>query len=294
MPTLHRVIENMKGYKYIVTVFSFLVLISCQNKANHTIHKKNNVHDSLNLSSLEGYWIMSDYIDSILHNKAIEKQTNKKLTSTAIILHVVKDSFTYHGLILGNETLKLNNSSDSLAVTDGMGEYQFSCDDKNDLIKAKCIKDNLLMPDSLEYSFRRVRKHEQRLIEGIDNKLFFERLQPNFYSYFIDSLISGEYELIKNDSKIMKLENTGTVSGFKNYNKYKIHDYFGTLHPFRPEDVIVFEDTTIVHNGNGPPGNIDIYSWEFKKDTLILTEMLTETYESYYNGTVKYEFIKSL
>jgi|SRR5690554_163933 len=217
----------------------------------------------------------------------------KRLTWSAIILNIENGTLTYYGLILGNKKLKLSSTFDSLTVIQGMGEYQLSYNSKVDILNAKSINDYYESKDSLNYSFRRVSKNEQRLIDGIDNKPFFNKLKPNFYSLFIDSLISGEYELIRNNSEIMKLEKTGTLRGFKNYNKYFIHDYFGTLHPYSPEDAIIFEDTTIVYDGNEPPKNIGVYSWEFKGDTMILTEMLTETYDSYYKGIVQYEYIKS-
>jgi hypothetical protein len=282
----------MKNYKYIFSILSLIVLFSCQNSTKETIEDTPTTLNKENLTSVDGYWIMSDYIDSILKNKTIEKQTRKRMTWTAVILHIENDTLTYYGLILGNKKLRLNNNYDSLTVIKGMGEYQLSYNTGKDIIKAKSTKDYYESKDSLNYSFRRVNESEQRLINGIDNKPFFQKLEPNFYSVFIDSLISGDYKLLTDNSSIMKLETTGTLSGFKSYNKYSIHDYFGTLHPYRQEDAIIFEDTTIISDGTGPPENIGVYSWGFNGDTLTLTEMLTETYDSYYNGTVKYKFIK--
>ena len=267
-----------------------MVLFSCENNTKTCLkNKKLTLKDT---KSIDGYWIMSDYIDSILNNKTIEEQTRKRMTWTAIILHIEKDTLTHYGLIQGNEKLQLNKNYDSLTVIKGMGDYLLSYNDKKDIIQAHSTNDYYESKDSLKYLFRRIKENEQRLIDGIDNKPFFKKLKPNFYSFFIDSLISGEYELLADNSVIMELKMTGTLSGFKTYNKYRIHDYFGTLHPYRSEDAIIFEDTTIINDGNGPPKNIGVYSWNFNGDTLTLTEMLTKTYESYYKGTVKYEFLK--
>jgi hypothetical protein len=265
---------------------------------NHTTKTIDNVSEKQNdidYSLISGYWIMSNYIDSILQNKSIEEHSRKRMAWSAIILHIKEDTLKYYGLIRGNNKLKFSNNYDSLAVIKEMGEYQLSYDKKNDIIRAKCIKDYYETKDSIRYLFRRIKESEQRLIKGIDNKPFFKKLKPNFYSFFIDSLICGEYKPLTNSTNLptLKLKPKGLLNGFLHYNKYFIHDYFGTLHPYTPEDAIIFIDTTIVNERNEPPTNIGIYSWEFNGDTLVLTEMLTETYDSYYKGTKKYKYIKT-
>jgi len=62
----------MNGHKYILLILSLTVLISCMNNTNDGLDKELNSQNRMELSSIDGYWIMSDYIDSVLQNKAIE------------------------------------------------------------------------------------------------------------------------------------------------------------------------------------------------------------------------------
>ena len=139
----------MNRFKYIFLIFSLIVFFSCRNRTNETLENNYNNLNETDLASLDGYWIMSNYIDSILQNKTIEEQTRKRLTWTAIILHIENDTLTYYGLILGNKKLKLNSKYDSLTIIKGMGEYQLSYDNKMDILKAKSTKDYYESNDSL-------------------------------------------------------------------------------------------------------------------------------------------------
>ena len=271
-----------------------MILLACNQCEKESALGKGEIVAKIQWSSLNGGWIMSDYIDSILANRSIAEQASKGLTWSAVILIIDDDTLASHGLLYGKKKLELNNNIDSLVLIQEAGSYQFFYDSGNDLIKAKSIEDYSGRKDSITYVFRRINKKERRLIDGIEGKRFFEKLEPNFYAFFIDSLISGKYEPLMNDNdiSILELKPSGQLSGFKNFNKYIIHDYFGTLHPYGGEDAIIFEDTTIVNDGNGPPTNMEVYSWEFNEDTLILTEMLTEDHERYYKGTKTHVYIK--
>ncbi|WP_299460493.1 hypothetical protein [uncultured Microscilla sp.] len=146
--------------------------------------------------------------------------------------------------------------------------------------------------DSIKYTFRRIRKNERKLVKGIEDKSWHPI--KTFPPFFIEQLISGKYKALNKDRQapLMTLDTTGKVHGFKKYNKYYIHSYFLTHHPYRPEDAIIFEDTTIQLNNNRPMHNSVVYSWEFRQDTLILTEMHTQSYEQWNKGTKTYTFIK--
>ncbi len=232
-------------------------------------------------------------MDEILKTKSIEAHIYKRLTWDAIILRIQGDSVVTHGLIMGN-TFRLSNNTDSLTTIKGLQAYQLSYDKALQLIRAKETHVEVGKEDTLVYSFRRVQPNEQRLIEGIDGKRFFENLESNFYSFFIDSLISGTYEPLTKSTEIgtLVLGKAHYTSGFKNYTKYAIHDYFGTLHPFRGYDAIIFEDTSIVLPFNAPPTNEVYYNWRFNGDTLVLTELLTETFESYFLGTKTFKLLR--
>jgi len=281
----------MRKSNYLLAVFllASLVLFASCGAAQSKVEEKDNAA----LENLDGYWILTNYVDEILKSKSIAPHTRKPLTWDAIILKIHGDSLVTHGLIMGN-TFRLTNKADSLTTITGLSDYQLSYNSSLQQIRATEVNAESGKADTLVYSFRRVLPNEQRLIAGIDGKRFFENLESNFYSFFIDSLISGTYEPLTKSTErgTLVLGKAQLTSGFKNYTKYVIHDYFGTLHPFRGYDAIIFEDTTLVSPSNTPPTNEVCYNWRFNGDTLVLTELLTETYDSYFLGTKTFKLLR--
>lgn len=286
----------MKVTKNWIIFFSFTFLFNCKRNNSKTEHKIHESGKEMQLDSIQGYWILSEYIDSILSNKSIEKQRRISIAQTSIVIYIFNDSLWYSGLILGNEKLKLNQNNDSLVTIKGMGmeNFKLKYDTNLKLINAIQITNYKGEKSNSNFTFRRVRENEKRLTKNISNKPFYENLEDNFYSFFIDSLIVGKYTSTNNKKDFIIFEKNESVSGFKKYNKYIIHDYFGTHHPYNSKDVLILEDTTATTKENyAPPNNIDIFSWKFKNDTLILIEMLTDNYENFHEGSIKYKFKKS-
>jgi hypothetical protein len=252
---------------------------------------KNNRLPKDDLKVLEGNWIMSNYLDSIKKYKAIERFTSGPLTFTAIMLRVKQDSLYSYGLLQSHKNGKLFHKYDSLTTMQNWHDYQLSYDKSQNQLRAVFVKGRQGAKDSIQYIFRRFTEDEKELVKGIERDRGYPR--ASFEQFFIDKLMSGKYTPLGNKFQpTMVLDTTGKVKGFKQYNKYHIHSYFGTLHPYRPEDAIIFEDTTAVRKSLRPPSNIGIYSWEFRQDTLVLTEMLTKTYEQWHKGTKVFKFIK--
>jgi len=276
-----------KTYGFVLA--TLLLFASCGQTNKKVEFKEHAVSENL-----DGYWVLTNYVDDILKTKSIASHTSKGLTRDAIIIKIQGDSLVTHGLIMGDK-FRLSNNADSLTTIKGLRYYQLSYDKYIKQIRATAINDKSDRQDTITYYFRRVKSDEQRLIAGIDGKLFFENLEHNFYDFFIDSIIRGTYKPLgkSNDFKTLELGKANLTSGFKNYNRYSIHDYFGTSHPFGGNDAIVFEDTTISPPENAPPTNIVFYNWSFNGDTLTLTEMLTETHLSYYLGTKTFKLLRT-
>jgi hypothetical protein len=265
---------------FILVLFLSIIFNSCKKKeitAPEILEEKVNI---------DGYWVLTNYIDKILETKSIKPQIEQKLTWEAIVLKISKDSIETHGLIMRDKQ-KLSNDTDSLTTISGMGNYKFNYIQNLDIIKAVDLKQN----DTVSYTYRKIKKREKRLIKNIDNNYFYKGLESNFYSFIIDSLIVGSYKTIGNPSKMLNLSMNGQTSGFKKYNDYSIHDYFGTLHPFEG-DAIIFRDTTLVHKIDKPTNNLGIYNWSFNKDTLVLIEMKTKNFEEYYIGQKTLKFLR--
>jgi hypothetical protein len=243
-------------------------------------------------TTLDGYWILTDYIDSIFKDQAIGKHRLCYITWSAMSLNIQKDSLFSTGLLFIEKKIKINPDSDTLGSIEDFGTFVFHYNKETDRIEATDIQPekNNKFKDK-KYIYRRVT--EKRLIDILDKKDGF-KIRDGFYQLFIDSLIAGEYKSVDNGQKV-NLTTNGLMTGFKKYNKYHIHDYFGTSHPFQNYDVICFEDTTVVSPGNAPPPKTQIcyYNWTFSGDTLTLTEMLTDNYDEYFLGKQIYRFIRT-
>jgi len=239
------------------------------------------------LSLLQGYWISVNYFDSLLHHKSVAKADKAPLAMNGIMLQITQDTMVSYGTLFPVKKWKLNPSYEDLGT--GWKSYRLSYNRDKKMIMAHSTEDNT--PTSL---FRKIKDDEKKLVHSKNGRPLFMDLPPNVYAFIIDHLIKGKYKLLSqnNSSSKMALNANGTITGFENYNKYQIHSYFGTSHPYRPEDAIIFKDTTVVNSGTGPPTNFGVFSWEFKQDTLILTKMFTKNYYSYKKGTETYTFVK--
>lgn len=244
------------------------------------------------LKSLDGYWILTDYFDNIFKYKEIAKHRLHPIAWSTMNFKIHADSLFSTGLLFIKKEVKIYPNLDTIASIDEFGTFVFRYDIQSDKIFAtknphgKDSKINLKT-----YTYRRVT--EKQLLKILDCKDVF-KIQKGFYQLFIDSLIAGEYKSTEN-GQVLRLTNSDRMSGFKKYNTYHIHDYFGTYNPFQNYDAICFKDTTIVSSGNTPPtsAQLSYYNWTFSGDTLALTELLTENYEEYFLGKKTYTFIKT-
>lgn len=262
-----------------------LLCVYCNPKKSET---KKSISQG-DLKSLQGHWVLTNYLDNIVQSKAIEKHTKDPLSFSAIILTISSGNMRYYGLINPYQKEKLYPDYDSLITIKHWHHYQLSYDRTSDKIMGVFVGGKKNTTDSIKYTFRRIRKNELKLVKGIEDKDWHPI--KTFHPFFIEQLISGKYKALNKDSQapFMTLDTMGKMRGFKKYNKYHIHSYFMTNHPFRPEDAIIFEDTL---KKNRPLHKSVVYSWAFRQDTLILTEMHTQSHEQWSKGTKTYTFIK--
>lgn len=283
---------KMKQKRWIIFV---LLLNGCQSNENNTeslkITTDTTFSEEINENkSLDGYWILTDYFDSIFKDKAIAKHRLYKIAWSAMSFKIKEDSMFSTGLLYLDNHIKLDSESDTLCDFENFGEFIFYYNKELDRIEATDILlENNKFKDK-KYTYRRV---EEEYLQSMLMKANPFEVRKDFYQLYIDSLIAGEYHSTA-DQGILTLSRNGISSGFKNYNKYAVHDYFGTYHPFQNYDVICFEDTTIAWEINSPPTEKQIayYNWTFAGDTLTLTKMLTENFEEYFLGKQQYKYIK--
>lgn len=282
----------LKTTLYLLTLI-VLWGTGCRPAQENGATENNTADTTITPTNLDGYWILADYIDSIFKDQAIGKHRLYHISWSAMSLHIQKDSLFSTGLIFfTNKKIKINPDSDTLGSIKDFGTFLFHYNKETDRIEATDIlpEKNNKFKDK-KYIYRRVT--EKRLLDILDSKDEF-KIRDGFHQLFIDSLIAGEYQPINNKQKMM-LTNDGSMKGFKKYNKYSIHDYFGTSHPFQNYDAICFKDTTVISPGNAPPPKAQIcyYNWTFSGDTLTLTELVTKNHEKYFLGKQAYKFIKT-
>ncbi|MDU1904292.1 MAG: hypothetical protein E6772_05855 [Dysgonomonas sp.] len=253
-----------------------LIFMSCSSP-----EQKTNVADTSNIvgdhpsiveettnfiyDNLKGYWVLSDYYDRIIGEQTIVKYFTVAPSFSAWNILIKHDSIFSIGL-LSNEILPLKTNSDTLALMqDGLGEYAFYYDKNSDNIILEEVKRNISYKKR-KYIYRRVKEREPLAsILGPDKRpLDIER---GLYQLFVNNLLSGEY-YTKATSERFVLKRDGGVNGFSYYNKYTLYPYFGTVHPYLPYDVVIFEDTLL-------DGRRDVYSWELNNDILTLHELVS-------------------
>ncbi len=266
-----------------------LVFIACnnlsKNKQNHTLINKQNWDD---MRLIEGHWILTNYYDSILKDKSISKYRLNPIAWHAIVIKIANDSLFYNGLIHSNGKMKLNHSFDSLAVIKDNAPFKLYYNKILDRIEGYSLQSKINNNFHLKtFKYRRI--SEANLVQIVDenNYSYTEKM---FRQLFIDSILVGKYNSI--DNKILQINSNGTLTGFKSFNKFYIHDYFGTYHPFHNHDVITFENIGDKSLMQKLTTNKEIYNWRFVKDTLVLTEMKTVDSESYCLGKKMFKFLK--
>jgi hypothetical protein len=249
------------------------------------------VRQAVEASNLDGYWILVDYIDSIFQDKAIAKHRLQPFSWGAMSLHIRQDSLFSIGILFLKKQIKINLASDSLGMLVGEGVFELRYNGATDRIEAtERFKNAPEASKGAKFVYKRVT--EQHLIDILSSG-DGPTIQAGFNQLFVDSLLAGHYKSLA-DGNTMNLYPNKFMTGFKQYNRYFIHDYFGTYHPYGNLDVVAFEDTTIVANGQAKPSDaaIRLYNWVRTGDTLTLTEMLTRNDETYALGNKRYQFIK--
>jgi hypothetical protein len=290
----------------IIILFSFAFFsASCDQPVNpeNTEVKAEASHNSSSskMKSIDGFWILSEYIDGIFRDRAIAKHRMYPIAWSSLILQVRNDSLFSTGLLYSTLKEKINAESDTLCSIMEYSKYTLFYDEQSDKILAKIIEPNPTDKfKELTYHYRRI--EEEAILDIINNsgwflkrKFYFE-IHQSFNDLFIDSLINGKYTSLDSSTfgKILSLNKRGETDGFQNFNRFGIHDYWGTLHPYQNLDAMLFEDTTIEKQNILPSkSEFSVFNWVFSGDTLILKEMETDTWDEWYLGKRRYKFLKS-
>ncbi len=255
-------------------IILFFVLIGCthsQQPENKSVTSQTSSTVGTDSSSLDEYWILTDYYDNILKYKTIAKYRLLPISWQAMLLKISGNKTYASGLInLMFKEIPSDFKSDTVGSIDDFWTGVFVLNRITGYIEAKGISTN---GDDKIYKYRRVNDSFLKTMLSKDT-LWLEQV---FTQIFIDSILVGRYVSLDNDSNALQLLSDGRAYGFKGYESFKIHSYFGTLHNFGNEDIINF-------SGN-------FYSWKFNGNQFTLTEMyeIPES-DNYQLGKIKYRF----
>lgn len=241
---------------------------------------------------LEGNWVLTDFIDNVLKYKTITKYRVSPLAAEAWAFKIERDSLFTTGLINDFRTRcnvePSGNHDIPATIIDEIGGSTFILyyNGKMDKIEAINATDY-----QEKYIYRRATGELDEILSHTpfqwDREKRRYHVQDSLYNYLINHLVVGSYDPISNYNGIqtMTLTKNGMVKGFKQFDTYRIHAYFGTRHPFDDKDAIFFENSKF-------KDGYEIYSWKFSNGMLKLTQMYTpDGGDFYYNGKTSYEFI---
>lgn len=277
---LHMIIKILKYYRLnraFLYLFSLIFIISCKDKGSNYIDiLDSSIIDKSQNDAIVGIWGMTNYFDSITYNKSIASYRIQPLTWSSIILEIKNDSISQYGSIFRSEK-EFELLSSNIIFKDSSNrvdcDYVFIYDEPYIIATFQDLCSDI---DSIKYYFRR-RPDLKRILIDKENYFEFEKCVA---SYFSEQILIGDYLGI--DEEVVSFKKDGKVKGFKNFSSYSIGSYFGTLHPFKNLDYLVFRDS----------GNVETYyHWEISNDMLVLKPFVLDSSDRFRLGGVEYSFV---
>lgn len=252
---------------YFVLILIFISLVSydkilMQDKEIDLDEKSADATIDSVYNEMVGVWGMTNYFDTIIKNKSVAGYRGQVLTWSTIIINIRNDSIFTYGSIFKNKTAfnySVKNSliSDIIKFTDCNYRVKY---DKPFIVAT--IIDSCFSKDTIKYVFRK-RKDLDRLINLRDD---VNTLKSEVTDYFNENILAGTYLSSVNNEKVV-LGKNGQISGFKNFDKYRVGIYFGTFHPFNNLDVLILNDSSSEDE--------DYFTWKFTNNGLVLRPFIT-------------------
>jgi hypothetical protein len=132
----------LKTTTYIL-ILTICGLIACHGNKNNSSSQNN--FDSTSVLSkttkdLDDYWILTDYIDSILKDKSIASHSQYPISEMVMAFRINNDSLFSIGIIFNGEEVKIVRANDTLQNIHF--SYTFYYNHKSDQIEATPIRLN--------------------------------------------------------------------------------------------------------------------------------------------------------
>ena len=263
----------LKKLSFIFCITSFNVGCHSQSSTNDSFPSTNQSQKTTNASDIDGYYILSEYYDSIMIDKAIAKNSIHKISWTMFAIKIENDSIRALGLVYPETKYSINKIKDTLLLFSDFGEWNLFLDKKTGNILANQTKpygDEPIVKTS--YHFRKVK--EAGLINLLKKNNAFE-IRQGLTQLFSDSLLVGEYQRIGSRiNERITFTTSSKIEGFKDFNTFHIHSYFGTYNPYNSNDAIFLESDDKKEH----------YNWEINGDSLKLTKFLTDDNDEFYKS----------
>lgn len=231
--------------KSVILIFAILYLtFGC----NQVVQEKK---DKVVFSEVEGSWILSNYIDTILEDKSVNKHRMGFASSWfATFIYISKDSISFVGTMKELPSVSYN-LKDTLCVLPRTGYGSWGV--RYDHAASRLCLFSKNGEDDVLYYYTRFQENQR--------DLDYNALGDHLSLVYAKEIISNVYFRKDNKDKVVFYEN-GSVVGLEGYSKYVVDNGFGTLRPYGNNDIIYFYDSLTQ--------NTDVFKWEFKGDNLIL------------------------
>ncbi len=253
--------------KFLFFLVTLLLLIGCTNPEGEIVVKDLPKVDSAHKESftLEGLWVMTDFVDSILTYKTISKYSLQGPSMFAILIDIDMDTLKSYGSIIDN-TLPYNRENDTLQVFERSvkGNWTLTLNKQTQKLEMRNTDSGSKKFDHKVYVYEK--RQDLRFLLDTLNKV--HKTRTSMTNYFHDQLFAGNYEIIGSGDQVTFGPN-GYIQGLQDFHKYNVDVYYGTSHPYENLDNIIFYRDLPT---NTTKFDWELYKWEFKGDTLFLTK----------------------
>ncbi len=226
--------------------------------------KKKEITKTIDTSAIQGEWILSEYMDSIMENKSVAKHRMNPAAQGSILLQIIGDTIHNYGSVYYHGINKLELNGDTiLNGTKHTSCKYFICGDK--LCVTDCYKDKNI------YHYRRLKDIESKILEGRNPRNIEKNLSEVIMAKFNRFFYNKRFRDLENN-KIYEFGFPYHISGWNNFKYFEVNKYWGTLHPFNNKDILAVKNKT----------ESEYWNFKFQGDTIYLRKMiLPKTSDNY-------------
>ncbi len=204
-------------------------------------------------TSLQGEWILSEYIDSIYQNKKVAKYRGLRAAQGAILLDIEEDTIHTFGSVYHHSKYPIQLKGDTFAITENMNCKLFLKDSTQ--VKINC-EDGV-------FHYKRPDRWADKVLVHSSPERIKKKLPEVIQVYANSFLFNKKYKDIKS-GKTVEFAFPRHMKGLNKWTHFRVNTFQGTLHPIN-------HDWVEFRNKN----ESKIYGFETSGDTVKLKHMNT-------------------